>query len=122
MILIFIVSSGIYYFEDEAQPESFKSIPHSFWWTIVTLTTVGYGDVYPVTAAGRVVGGITMLVGISAFAVVTARVASLLVQDRSGGTSGIVGNQVRDLAALRDEGLLSEDEFETKRREILGLD
>jgi voltage-gated potassium channel len=54
LIFIFLVSSGIYYFENEAQPESFKSIPHSFWWTIVTLTTVGYGDVYPITIGGKI--------------------------------------------------------------------
>jgi voltage-gated potassium channel len=107
--------------EDVGEGQRLGSFFDSLWWATSTMTTVGYGDVFPVTAAGRVVGGITMLVGISAFAVVTARVASLLVQDRSGGTSGIVGNQVRDLAALRDEGLLSENEFETKRREILGL-
>jgi len=59
---------------------------HSFfdaiWWSSSTITTVGYGDVYPVTVAGRLIGMVTMLVGISAFAVVTAKVAEFLV--RSG--------------------------------------
>jgi voltage-gated potassium channel len=58
---------------------------HSFfdalWWSSATITTVGYGDVYPVTAAGRIVGVFTMVVGVSAFAVVTARVAAFLTQD-----------------------------------------
>lgn len=57
---------------------------HSFfdaiWWSSSTITTVGYGDIYPVTVAGRLIGMVTMLVGISAFAVVTAKVAEFLVR------------------------------------------
>src|SRR5210317_1586762 len=47
-IFIFLSSAGIYFFENEAQPETFKSVFHSTWWSIVTLTTVGYGDAYPI--------------------------------------------------------------------------
>ena len=54
LIMLFIVSAGIYSFENEAQPEIFKSVFHSGWWSIVTLTTVGYGDVYPITLGGKV--------------------------------------------------------------------
>lgn len=57
---------------------------HSFfdalWWSTTTITTVGYGDIFPVTTAGRITAGVTMLVGISAFAVLTAKVAELLVR------------------------------------------
>ena len=49
-----MVSAGIYFFENEAQPDIFKSIFHSMWWSIVTLTTVGYGDAYPITMGGKV--------------------------------------------------------------------
>jgi voltage-gated potassium channel len=57
---------------------------HSFfdalWWSVSTITTVGYGDIYPVTTAGRIIGGFTMIVGISTFALVTAKIAQFLVR------------------------------------------
>lgn len=53
----------------------------ALWWSLATITTVGYGDIYPVTTAGRVIGGFTMIVGISTFALVTAKVAQFLVRD-----------------------------------------
>ena len=63
---------------------------HSFfdalWWSSSTITTVGYGDIYPVTAAGRIVGTFTMVVGISTFAIVTARIAAFLARDDSAAT------------------------------------
>ena len=82
MILIFIVSSGIYYFENEAQPESFKSIPHSFWWTIVTLTTVGYGDVYPITIGGKIFTFFVLLIGVAVVTVPAGLVATALSKAR----------------------------------------
>jgi voltage-gated potassium channel len=51
----------------------------ALWWATTTITTVGYGGIYPLTRAGRLVGGFTMLVGISTFAVVTAKIAELLL-------------------------------------------
>ncbi|MQP53116.1 MULTISPECIES: ion transporter [unclassified Flavobacterium] len=82
MIFIFIVSSGIYYFENEAQPESFKSIPHSFWWTIVTLTTVGYGDVYPITIGGKIFTFFVLLLGVAVVTVPAGLVATALSKAR----------------------------------------
>merc|ERR1712070_1227242 len=60
-----VFSSGIYYMEsDQNDSEQFGSIPRAFWWCIVTMTTVGYGDGYPVTPEGKCVGVCTMLVGL----------------------------------------------------------
>lgn len=66
--------------EDVGSDGRLHSFFDALWWSSTTITTVGYGDIFPVTAAGRIVGVITMAVGISAFAVVTAKVAEFLVR------------------------------------------
>ena len=82
MILIYLTSAGIYFFENEAQPESFSSIFHSFWWAIVTLTTVGYGDVYPVTVGGKVFTFFVLIIGVGIVTVPAGLVASALSRAR----------------------------------------
>jgi len=78
--LIFLSSVGIYYFENQAQPETFKSIFHSLWWSIATLTTVGYGDIYPITAGGKIFTSIMLLIGLGIIAVPTGLIASALTK------------------------------------------
>lgn len=68
MMLLLMVSSLMYFVEHEAQPDQFSSIPATLWWGIATLTTVGYGDVYPITALGKLLGGIMAVLGIGVFA------------------------------------------------------
>ena len=67
-LLLVMTSSMMFFAEHQAQPEEFASIPKAMWWSIITLTTVGYGDVFPVTAAGRLLAGIIAIVGIGLFA------------------------------------------------------
>lgn len=81
-IMLFVAAAGIYQFEHEAQPEAFSSIPESLWWAIVTLTTVGYGDVYPVTPMGRLFTGLVMIVGLGVVAGLTGVIASALTHVR----------------------------------------
>ncbi len=76
VVLLFVASIGIYYFENEAQPEKFKSIFHCMWWAISTLTTVGYGDVYPITLGGRIFTAIILLIGLGLIAVPSGLIAS----------------------------------------------
>jgi voltage-gated potassium channel len=66
--LLVIVSTLMFYVENEAQPNVFSSIPASMWWGIETLTTVGYGDMLPVTTLGRILGGMISVLGIGLFA------------------------------------------------------
>ena len=58
----------MYYAETKVQPEAFSSIPATFWWAVATLTTVGYGDIYPITTLGKILGGFIALLGIGMFA------------------------------------------------------
>jgi len=70
--LLVVASSAMYFAERGAQPEAFSSIPAAMWWGVITLTTVGYGDVYPVTPLGRVLGGFISVLGVAVFALPTA--------------------------------------------------
>ena len=85
-ILLYLSAVGIYYFENEAQPEQFKSVFHSLWWAITTLTTVGYGDIYPITTGGRVFTFFVLTVGLGVIAVPTGILASALSQARQEET------------------------------------
>jgi voltage-gated potassium channel len=82
MILLFLTSAGIYLFENQAQPEVFKSVFHSGWWSIVTLTTVGYGDVYPITIGGKIFTFFVLMIGIGIVAVPAGLVGTALSKAR----------------------------------------
>jgi voltage-gated potassium channel len=75
MLLLFS-SSLMYLVENEAQPDKFPDIPSAMWWGIATLTTVGYGDIFPVTPLGKLLGGFIALLGIGMFALPTGILAS----------------------------------------------
>jgi voltage-gated potassium channel len=76
LVLLLISSTFLYLVECDAQPEAFGSIPRAMWWSIATLTTVGYGDVIPVTPLGRVFGGATAIIGIGLIAMPTGILAA----------------------------------------------
>lgn len=82
LMLLFLVSAGIYAFENEAQPEVFKSVFHSAWWAVVTLTTVGYGDVYPITIGGRIFTFFVLMIGIGIIAVPAGLIGTALSKAR----------------------------------------
>lgn len=81
-IFIFLASAGIYYFENEAQPELFSSVLDSGWWAIATLTTVGYGDVYPITVGGKIFTFFILLIGVGIVTIPAGLVASALSKAR----------------------------------------
>ena len=122
MILITIMllaASGMYYFERAAQPEDFGSIPAAMWFAFATLTTVGYGDVTPITAGGKIFGALIAVVGIGMVALPTSILASGYSEQLRINTE-----KYRDRAndALED-GILDDDELRDleELRTSLGL-
>lgn len=75
-ILLIISSTLVYYAECDAQPEKYSSIISSMWWSIITLLTVGYGDVYPITPLGKIFGALTAIFGIALFALPAGLITS----------------------------------------------
>ncbi len=80
LALLVFQSSLVYYFERDAQPDKYGSIPAAMWWGIVTLTTVGYGDVTPVTLWGKLAGGLTAVMGVCMFAIPVGIIASAFIE------------------------------------------
>jgi voltage-gated potassium channel len=85
--MLYLSAVGIYYFEHVAQPKQFKSVFHSLWWAVTTLTTVGYGDMYPITAGGKIFTFFVLMIGLGIVAVPTGLVASALSQVRKDDTT-----------------------------------
>jgi voltage-gated potassium channel len=79
-VLLLMASYLIYFFETDAQPDKFPNIPSAMWWGVITLTTVGYGDVYPITVAGKIIGALIAVMGIGMFALPAGILASGLIE------------------------------------------
>jgi voltage-gated potassium channel len=93
----------------------------ALWWGIVTLTTVGYGDVYPVTPEGRLAGAALMILGITLFATITGTITSLLIANREEDqqVAATAPQLIQALGQLKASGLITEEEFQDKKRELL---
>lgn len=85
-VLLILCSSLAYFAEHEAQPKAFSSIPASLWWGIMTMTTVGYGDVYPITVMGKIIAAFFAAMGIGFFALPSAILASALIEQSRNNT------------------------------------
>ncbi|MEB3208184.1 MAG: ion transporter [Synechococcus sp.] len=100
-VVLILASSAIYYVEVDAQPDVFTSIPAAMWWGISALTTVGYGDIAPVTPLGKFLGGIIQLLGIAIFALPAGIIAAGYEEEsrRNATSPGICKSCGRPLAA-----------------------
>lgn len=119
LVIMVIASSGVYLFEHRAQPEAFSNIPEAAWWAVATLTTVGYGDVTPVTAGGKVFGIVIMIIGIGMVALPAGILASAFSEELRQRRSAY-----RHLAeSVLEDGLVTPQERKTMEatRVRLGL-
>jgi voltage-gated potassium channel len=117
--IMLLAASGMYYFERDAQPIDFGSIPAAMWWAFATLTTVGYGDVTPITVGGKIFGALIAVVGIGMVALPTSILASGYTRQLEQSTS----DYMADAEQALDDGIIDEDEerYLESRRIDLGL-
>jgi len=111
-IALIVAACGIYVCERTAQPDDFGSIPAAIWWAIATLTTVGYGDVIPITVGGKMFGACVMLVGVVMVALPTGILASTFADEMRARRENY-----RDVVdSALDDGVITEEEFTTLER------
>ncbi|MBT3266257.1 potassium channel family protein [Candidatus Poribacteria bacterium] len=128
MFSVLIISSALmYYAESSVVGTQFTNIPVAMWWSVQTMTTVGYGDVLPVTLAGQGVAAITALCGLALFAMLTQVLGKAMIRGLFGGSEDelheanmdAVGHEalseLEHIAELRDTDMISQEEFETQR-------
>lgn len=97
VLMMYVSSMLVYYAERAAQPEMFASVFHAMWWSVATLTTVGYGDVYPVTVAGKLFAVLTMIFGIGLFGAVAGIMTSVMFSVAEQLKTGAPNDQGADL-------------------------
>ena len=101
LVLLVFASSAMYYIENHYQPDQFANIISTFWWAVATLTTIGYGDVYPVTAIGRFLGGLISILGIGIIALPSGIISAGLIKEANNkdkyGTVKKYKDYTRDL-------------------------
>ena len=130
-IAMLIASTGIYLFEKDAQPDKFSSIPEAMWWAIATLTTIGYGDVTPVTGMGKFFGAIIAIIGIGVVALPSGILASGFTDQLKRRQAqyenelskalqdGVISSSERNkLTKIAKDMNLSEDQIKTMEKKL----
>ena len=117
VIALFLSSALMYIAEHDSQPEKFSSIPETMWWGLITLTTVGYGDVSPVTPLGKIIGAFTAIMWVCTVALLTGIVASAFANQRAQKAAILEA----EISQALSDGVISDDEaqkIEKLRKEL----
>lgn len=131
-IIVVILSASVMYLVEFHHPSGqFDSIPEAMWWAIITLTTVGYGDVVPTTPLGKFLGSIVALTGVAFIALPAGILGAGFIEefqklrDKKQGTtqnstdSASVADEIRKFVSLRDDGHITDDEFNAQKARLL---
>ncbi|MDW5564223.1 MAG: ion transporter [Methanomassiliicoccus sp.] len=129
IVLMVFASCLMFQAENEVQPEKFGSIPDTMWWAIATITTVGYGDVVPITPIGKVLGAFIAILGVGMVAmpagiIVSGYIEEMKAEDEEKEESTMFSSEKRielleRLARLKENGVLTNDEFILQKAELL---
>jgi voltage-gated potassium channel len=116
---VMVLTSIALYVAERGVNTAIDSPFDAFWWGISTLTTVGYGDVYPMTPEGRIAAVVLMLLGISLFSAITATITSYMLESRREAEHPSLAAELERLAQLRHDGALTEDEFSRAKARLV---
>ena len=112
LVILIIAACGLYYIERDIQPDKFGSIPEAMWWAMAALTTVGYGDAYPITPIGKIIGSIVTLLGIGMVALPSGILASSFSERMRQRRESM---QTKIDQALEDGLITREEEFSLRK-------
>jgi voltage-gated potassium channel Kch len=131
---VMVVASFLFFFAERHANPNVSTVLDAGWWSLVTAATVGYGDIYPYTEAGRTVGVVVMLVGIGSFSALAGLIGSSLQRRRIELAAGMTQADIKDeeeqggsdptfrlrrLDTLRGEGLITDEEYATRRAAVV---
>lgn len=118
-VAVLIISALGLFWAEQGQNENISNLGDAVWWAIVTMTTVGYGDVYPVTGEGRIAAGILMILGIAFFSFLTATLTASIASDEAPATTEALATRLQNITSLESSGLITSKEAAAQRERVL---
>jgi len=118
-VAVLIISALGLFWAEQGQNEHILNLGDAIWWAIVTMTTVGYGDVYPVTGEGRIAAGILMILGIAFFSFLTATLTASIASDEAPATTEVLSKRLENISTLQRSGSITAGEAIVQRERVL---
>ncbi|PWR73409.1 ion transporter [Methanospirillum stamsii] len=128
LVFVILFSSTIMYVvENHVQPDKFSSIPASLWWAVMTVTTVGYGDIIPVTTVGKIIAGVITISGVLVLALPSAIMASGFIEEKERARNNEIVRinmesslaLIDKLGSLHSKGYITDEEYLTLKKQII---